>query len=288
LSFVHTANDIKNARKLITKYQKELKVKSPPPVFIVAKIERNEAVKNIDEVLKAADGVMVARGDLAMETKMSEMPLLQKMIVEKANALVKPVIVATQMLDSMQNNRRPTRAEITDVANAVIDHADALMLSNETAVGKHPVLVVETMAKIIEQTEKSKYDDFNLISYKESTSISKSISSLTPLLAKKINAKMILVASATGKTGRLVSRFRSEKMVLVGTETVRGCRQLCFSWGIVPFVLNKCKTVEDLTRGFVNYVRQHKLGNKGERVVMIGGEPVGLQGKVNFLVVKEI
>ncbi|HRY36939.1 MAG TPA: pyruvate kinase [Candidatus Magasanikbacteria bacterium] len=288
LSFVKSADDIIQARKTILSFEKKMKIKNEQPIFIVSKIEQHEAIDNLDEIIAETDGVMVARGDLAMETNMSQLPLLQKKIIDKANEATKPVIVATQMLDSMQEKLRPTRAEITDVANAVIDHADALMLSNETAVGKHPVLVVETMAKIIEQTEKSKYDDFNLISYKESTSISKSISSLTPLLAKKINAKMILVASATGKTGRLVSRFRSEKMVLVGTETVRGCRQLCFSWGIVPFVLNKCKTVEDLTRGFVNYVRQHKLGNKGERVVMIGGEPVGLQGKVNFLVVKEI
>ena len=97
-----------------------------------------------------------------------------------------------------------------------------------------------------------------------------------------------MVASASGKTGRLVSRFRSEKKVLVGTETVRGCRQLCFSWGITPFILNKCKTVEDLTHGFVSYVRRHKIGEKGDKAVMIGGEPVGIQGKVNFLVVKEI
>lgn len=288
LSFVKSAADIVHARKLVALYEKKLKVKVEQPVFIVSKIEQHEAINNLDEIIAETDGVMVARGDLAMETNMSQLPLLQKKIIDKANEATKPVIVATQMLDSMQEKIRPTRAEITDVANAVIDHADALMLSNETAVGKYPVLVIETMSKIIVQTEKSKYDDFNLMSYKESTSISKSIASLTPLLAKKINAKMILVASATGKTGRLVSRFRSEKPVLVGTETVRGCRQLCFSWGVIPFVLNKCKTVEDLTRGFVNYVRHHNLGVKGDRAVMIGGEPVGLQGRVNFLVVKEI
>ena len=288
LSFVKSANDIKEARKAVAFYEKKLKIKVEQPVFIVSKIEQHEAINNLDEIIAETDGVMVARGDLAMETNMSQLPLLQKKIIDKAIEATKPVIVATQMLDSMQEKIRPTRAEITDVANAVIDHADALMLSNETAIGRHPVLVVETMSKIIVQTEKSKYDDYNLMSYRESTSISKSIASLTPLLAKKIDAKMVLVASATGKTGRLVSRFRSEKPVLVGTETLRGCRQLCFSWGIIPFVLNKCKTVEDLTRGFVNYVRRHNLGNKGDRAVMIGGEPVGLQGRVNFLVVKEI
>jgi pyruvate kinase len=288
LSFVKSAKDIVEARNLISFYEKKFKIKNEQSIFIISKIEQHEAIDNLDEIIAETDGVMVARGDLAMETNMSQLPLLQKKIIDKANEATKPVIVATQMLDSMQEKIRPTRAEITDVANAVIDHADALMLSNETAVGKHPILVVETMKKIIVQTEQSKYDDFNILSYKESTSISKSISSLAPFLAKKINAKVILVASSSGKTGRLVSRFRSEKKVLVGTETVRGCRQLCFSWGIIPFVLDKCKTVEDLTRGFINYVRQHKIVSKGELAVMIGGEPVGLQGKVNFLVVKEI
>lgn len=288
LSFVKSAKDIVHARRLIQDYEKKLKIKSDQPIFIVSKIEQHEAIENLDEIIRETDAVMVARGDLAIETNMSQLPLLQKKIIDKANEATKPVIVATQMLDSMQEKNRPTRAEITDVANAVIDHADALMLSNETAVGKHPVLVVETMSKIIVQTEKSKYDDYNLEAYHESTSISRSIASLAPILAKKINAKIILVASATGKTGRLVSRFRSEKKVLVGTETVRGCRQLCFSWGVIPFVLDKCKTVEDLTHGFIEYVRRHKLGNKGDKAVMIGGEPVGMQGKVNFLVIKEI
>lgn len=288
LSFVKTAADIVHARKLIYLYEKKLKIKVEQPIFIVSKIEQHEAIDNLNEIIAETDGVMVARGDLAMETNMSQLPLLQKKIIDKANEATKPVIVATQMLDSMQEKIRPTRAEITDVANAVIDHADALMLSNETAVGKHPVLVVETMKKIIVQTEKSKYDDFDIMSYHETKSISKSIANLAPMLANKINAKMILVASSSGKTGRLVSRFRSEKKVLVGTEKVRGCRQLCFSWGIIPFVLDKCKTVEDLTRGFITYVRKNKIGKKGDLAVMIGGEPVGMQGKVNFLVVKEV
>jgi len=289
LSFVHTANDIKNARKLITKYQKELKVKSPPPVFIIAKIERNEAVKNIDEVLKAADGVMVARGDLAMETKMSEMPLLQKMIVEKANALVKPVIVATQMLDSMQNNRRPTRAEITDVANAVIDHADALMLSNETASGKYPVEVVRTMSEIILTTEKSKYDDID--PYKEihpHKSISKAIAGMSGVIAMQVGAKAILVASATGATGRLVSRVRPQYPIYVGVKSIAAGRPLCLSWGLRPFLMSDKHSVEDLVSAFLAYVKKSKLVKKGDKIVLITGEPVGKPGSTNMLEVKEV
>ncbi|MCX6782307.1 MAG: pyruvate kinase [Candidatus Magasanikbacteria bacterium] len=289
LSFVHTAQDIKKARVLIRKYQKESKIKSPPPVFIVAKIERNEAVKNIDEILKEADGVMVARGDLAMETAMSGMPLLQKMIIEKANHLVKPVIVATQMLDSMQTSRRPTRAEITDVANAVIDHADALMLSNETATGKYPVEAVKTMSEIILTTEESKYDDID--PFKEMhphKSISKAIAGLSGVVAMQVGAKAILVASATGATGRLVSRVRPQYPVYVGVKSVVAGRQLCLSWGLRPFLLTAKHTVEDLVSAFLAYVKKTKLVKKGDKIVLITGEPVGKSGSTNMLEVKEV
>ncbi len=289
LSFVHTAKEIKNVRTLIKKYQQELKMKSQAPVFIVAKIERNEAVKNIDEILKEADGVMVARGDLAMETTMSEMPLLQKMIVEKANALVKPVIVATQMLDSMQTNRRPTRAEITDVANAVIDHADALMLSNETATGKYPVEAVRTMSEIIKTTEESKYDDID--PFKEMhphKSISKAIAGLSGVVAMQVGAKAILVASATGATGRLVSRVRPQYPVYVGVKSIVAGRQLCLSWGLRPFLLSAKHSVEDLVSAFLSYVKKTKLVKKGDKIVLITGEPVGKMGNTNMLEVKEV
>lgn len=289
LSFIHTGEDIKQARLLIARHEKKLRKRPAVPMFIVSKIERNEAVKNIDDILRETDGVMVARGDLAMETNMSQMPLIQKMIIDKALSLTKPVIVATQMLDSMQTNRRPTRAEITDVANAVIDHADALMLSNETATGQFPVESVKTMADIIVATEKSRYDDVD--PFKEMhphKSISKAIAGLSGVLALQVGAKAVLVASATGKTGRLVSRVRTPLPVYVGVESVRAMRQLCLSWGILPFLLPLKLSVESLVDAFLYFVKKTKLVAKGDRIVMITGEPVGKPGSTNLLEVREI
>ncbi len=289
LSFVHTAKEIRTARSLIKKIQKELKQKSAVPIFVIAKIERNEAVQNIDSILKEADAVMVARGDLAMETEMSEMPLLQKMIIEKANCAVKPVIVATQMLDSMQTNRRPTRAEITDVANAVIDHADALMLSNETAMGKYPVAVVKTMSEIIQTTEDSKYDDIDpLRELHPHKSISRAIAGLSGVMALQVGAKAILVASATGTTGRLVSRVRPPFPVYVGVKSIAAGRQLSISWGLKPFILPTKRSLEDLVSAFLKYVKKSRLVKKGDKIILISGEPVGKPGSTNLLEVKEI
>ncbi|MDD2758193.1 MAG: pyruvate kinase [Patescibacteria group bacterium] len=289
LSFVSKGSDIKDLRRLVAKYEKKLRIKEKQPVFVVAKIERNEALDNIDEIIKEADGVMVARGDLAMETTLAEMPLIQKTIIDKANQWVKPVIVATQMLDSMQIGRRPTRAEITDVANAVIDHADALMLSNETASGKYPVETVKTMSDIILATEKSKYDDVDL--YKEvhpHKSISKAIAGISGILAAQVGAKATLVASATGYTGRLVSRVRVEMPVFVGAQSERTVRQLCLSWGVRPFLLPKKKSVETLIKSFMAFVKKKKIAKKGDRVVVITGEPVGKPGSTNLIEVREL
>lgn len=289
LSFIHNAEDIKKTRLLISRLEKKLRIKKDLPIFLVAKIERNQAVQNIDEILAETDGVMVARGDLAMETDMAELPIVQKTIIDKALNLTKPVIVATQMLDSMQNSRRPTRAEITDVANAVIDHADALMLSNETASGKYPVETVKMMVDIIRATEKSKFDDLvPLHQIDPEKSVSRAIAGLAGDLADYVGAKAILVASATGKTGRLVSRVRSKLPVYVGVESVRAQRQLCLSWGIFSFLLPRKKTVEDLVNAFLDFVKKSKLVKKADRIVLITGEPVGKPGSTNLLEVKSI
>ncbi len=159
LSFVHTAEDILRLRALIKKFEKKLKIKKQAPILIIAKIEQHEAVENIDEILDVVDCIMVARGDLGLETAEAGVPVIQKTIIAKARAKAKMVIVATQMLDSMQHNRIPTRAEVSDVANAVIDHTDAVMLSNESASGDFPVLTVKTMAEIVRTTEASPFDD---------------------------------------------------------------------------------------------------------------------------------
>lgn len=289
MSFVRSAKDILDLRFLIKQFEADLGIKDQPPVRIIAKIERRIAVENLQEILDASDGIMVARGDLGLEVPAAEVPLAQKKMIDAANQQAKPVIVATQMLDSMRENRRPTRAEVSDVANAVIDHADTLMLSNETAVGKHPVLVVETMAEIITSTEKSVYDDKNLQpTHKHNSSLDEAISQLSRVLAEEIKAKVILAASLSGETGRLISHVRPSLSILVGTSSKRVQRQLNLSWGVVPFILEPCKSIEELVERSIAYIKKNKLAKVGDQMVVVAGEPVGQAGNVNLVEVREI
>lgn len=289
ISFVNKAQDVLDTRFLIKEYEKRLKIKPEHPIHIVAKIERPQAVKNIESIIEAANGVMVARGDLGVEIRAAEVPLVQKRIIEAANNLAKPVIVATQMLDSMSAARRPTRAEVSDVANAVIDHADAVMLSNETSTGKHPVLVVKTMAEIISTTEKSHYDDLDIDEIKEKFGDSEvAVTHLSRVLSEEVAAKAILVASISGDTGRLISRMRPSAHIVVATTSERVQRQLNLSWGVKPFVLHPCRSVEELVENAISYLRKHHLVKKGEKVVVIAGEPVGEAGASNLLEVREV
>ncbi len=289
LSFVRSAQDMIDLRFLIKQFEKELKIANQSPVHIIAKIERRVAVKNIKEILDASDGIMVARGDLGIEMPAPEVPLVQKKIIEEANQQAKPVIVATQMLDSMRENRRPSRAEVSDVANAVIDHADTLMLSNETAVGKYPVLVIETMSDIIESTEKSHYDNTPLPGiHKSGASTEIAVSELSRILAEEVKAKLILAASFSGETGRLISHVRPPLFILVGTMSQRVQRQLNLSWGVVPFILEPCQTIEELVERSIAYIKKNKLAKVGDQMVVVAGEPVGHAGQVNLVEVREI
>lgn len=289
LSFVRSAKDIIDLRFLVKQYEEELGIKNQPPIRLVAKIERRVAVDNLEEILDVTDGIMVARGDLGLEVPAAEVPLVQKKMIDAANAHAKPVIVATQMLDSMRENRRPTRAEVSDVANAVIDHADTLMLSNETAVGKHPVLVVETMADIIVSTEKSHYDDTALpAAHKSGASIDMAITELSRILAEEVKAKIILAASISGETGRLISHVRPPLFILVGTSSKRVQRQLNLSWGVVPFILEPCRSIEELVERSITYIKKNKIAKNGDQMVVVAGEPVGQAGNVNLVEVREI
>lgn len=289
LSFVKNAKEIYDLRYLIKQCETETGIKKQAPILIIAKIEKHEAIKNFDEILAAADGIMVARGDLGIEMPAEDVPIIQKMIIEKCLAAAKPVIVATQMLDSMIRNPRPTRAEVSDVANAVIDHTDAVMLSGETANGKYPLDAVETMAKIIQETEKSHYDD--LITrdiVKKIKAASEAISNMATILARRVNTKLILAASLSGETGRIISRYRPELPILVATDAERVQRQLNLSWGVVPFVLPQCRSVEEFVDRATGYVIKNKFGRKGDKIVIIAGEPVGQSGNINLVEVKEI
>lgn len=292
LSFVTSAKDILDLRYLIKEYEKELKIKSQHPIQIVAKIERGEAVKKIDEIIDTVDGIMVARGDLGIEVHAEDVPLIQKEIIQKCLRAAKPVIVATQMLDSMKQNPRPTRAEVSDVANAVIDHADAVMLSGESATGKYPVRAVKMMSTIISQTEKSAYDDlylhFEKNKKKKKRETDDLISELSRLMAEEIGAKLILAASITGETGRLISRYRPELVIAVATSEPRVLHQLNLSWGVVPFPLLPCKSIEELIERSILETKKKNITKKGDKIIVVAGEPVGQAGNMNLLEVKEV
>jgi pyruvate kinase len=289
LSFVSRASEIYDLRYLIKKL--EHKMKNPPlaPVRIIAKIEKHEAIRNFDEILEAVDGIMVARGDLGIETPAEEVPLLQKKIIDKCLEAAKPVIVATQMLDSMIRKPRPTRAEVSDVANAVIDHTDAVMLSGETASGAYPVEAVSTMAKIVKETEDSEYDDLVMGTImKKIKPIDEAVSRVANILARTVDAKAILAASLSGYSGRIVCRYRPELPILVTTDNERVERQLTLSWGVMPFLLPACHSVEELVDRSLGYIKKNKLVGAGEKIIIIAGEPVGRSGNINLVEIKQI
>ena len=289
LSFVTRAKEIIDLRYFIKEWEKENGKKEKFPIRIIAKIERAGALTRIEEVIAAADGIMVARGDLGIETPPQDVPLAQKRLVDAALAAAKPVIVATQMLDSMQKNPRPTRAEVSDVANAVIDHADALMLSNETAVGDYPVETVRMMSDIIAETEKSLYDDLELVVRPgRHRPIDDIMSQLARVLAEEVKAKVILAASLSGDTGRLISRHRPELPIVVGTSTRRVLRQLNLSWGVRPFLLEPCATIEELVERSLIYLKHQKIARSGDKIIVVAGEPVGHAGHVNLLEVRSV
>jgi len=285
LSFVRTAKEVLDLRYMIKNEEKKLgkEYTSRPPIRIIAKIEKREAVDNIDEILDAVDGIMVARGDLGIEMPAEDVPLIQKRLIEKALEKAKPVIVATQMLESMIQNPRPTRAEVSDVANAVIDHTDAVMLSAESAAGKYPVEAVETMARIVKRTEKSKFDEVKAPTLRMYDTEEEAVSSMAGILARSTKAKLILVASLSGAAGRIVSRFRPVLPVFVSTNQERVYRQMAISWGVEPFVMPTCQTIEELIERSILYLKKKRLAKTGDSMIVIAGEPVGVSGHINFV-----
>ncbi|PIR94656.1 pyruvate kinase [Candidatus Falkowbacteria bacterium CG10_big_fil_rev_8_21_14_0_10_39_11] len=289
LSFVRSAKDVYDLKYLIKSYEKKLKKKITNPIKIVVKVERKEAIDNLEEIIEATDAVMVARGDLGIELPAEDVPLMQKMIIDHCLEKAKPVIVATQMLDSMIHNPRPTRAEVSDVANAVIDHTDALMLSGETATGSYPIQTVSYMKRIIEKTEASAYDDLAPQLYsKKIEPTNEAIGRIANILATSVDAKLILVASISGYAGRIISRYRPELPILVACDNNRVKQQLILSWGVVPFIIPTCRTVEELIDRSISHLKKEKLIFKSDKIIIIAGEPVGSSGNVNLVEIKEI
>ncbi len=288
LSFVSSASDVIDVRFLIEQFLKEEKITLSHPIMIIAKIERHEAVDNLKSIIEVADGIMVARGDLGIELPRQEVPLIQKRIIDAARLASKPVIVATQLLDSMRENSRPTRAEVSDVANAVIDHADALLLTNETAAGKYPVETVKIMSEIILSTEKSSYDDLPMPPFKGQINTEEAISKLSRLLVEETGAKFILAGSMTGETGRLLSQIRPNVPIYVATSDELVMRQLNLSWGARAFITPPCRNIEEFIDRSIVYLKRNKFGKVGDKMIIVAGEPVGQAGNVNLLEVREI
>jgi len=282
LSFVRDPKDIKNLRNLIKKYDPKSKIK------IMAKIERPEALKKINKIIQEVDGIMIARGDLGVEIDIERVPIIQKDIITKCMKVGKPVVVATQMLESMVENLRPTRAEVSDVANAVIDHTDAIMLSGETAYGKYPVETIEMMNKIVKKTEASPYDDVIDVTLLAKLGEVLAIPESVKNLVLNTKAKAIVVATNSGYSARMISRLRPETKIiaLVNDDIIK--RQLNLSWGVSSLNMPKCKTVSEIINKSIKLVKQNKLVKKGDSVVIVTGQPVGKKHNMNLVKLQEV
>lgn len=267
LSFVGSAADIELVREEMRRTMGE-EVHLPQ---IVAKIERKEAIKNLVSIIKATDAVMVARGDLGIEMPASEVVLLQKQIIAESLRSAKPVIVATQMMKSMTDNPRPTRAEVSDVSNAVIDHADAVMLSEESAMGKYPVETVAMMAEIIEKTEESPFDDlYQTLSLNFKSDFAAMIRSVYEL-SKSFKTQAIVLYSETGMTARLLSHFRPKSLLLVGTASKEVWQGLSLVWGIQPYLFEAHVTPDDSLTHLVTRAKEQGVLHSGDQVVVFHG-----------------
>lgn len=239
LSFVRNAQDILDLRAILDEEAIAKDISQNPPIKIIAKIERREAVENIESIMGVVDAIMVARGDLGLEIPGEQVPMIQKQLTMIGVKYNKPVIVATQMLDSMEHSPRATRAEVSDVANAVIDHTAAVMLSNESAVGQYPVETVESMSRILSETENSKYDDLPLeIHEAKGEDVKKSMLELSRLLAERRGASALVLWGFSEEYARVMSSFRPELPIFVPTSDERTLHQLNLSWGVVPILFS--------------------------------------------------
>jgi pyruvate kinase len=279
MSFVRSAADVEEARKIMAEEGRT--------VPIIAKIEKPQAVENLDEIIDAFDAFMVARGDLGVELPLEEVPLVQKRIVTAARRWAKPVIVATQMLESMISAPRPTRAEASDVANAVLDGADAVMLSGETSVGQYPVITVETMARIINETENHGMAEMHAIDWDPHTTAGVVTKSAADIAAG-VNARYLVAFTHSGDSARRLSRLRSSIPVLAFTPLESTQAQLTLSWGIETFLVPMVTHTDDMIRQVDKALTESGRIAEGERVVIIAGSPPGRAGSTNMIRVRRI
>ena len=282
LSFVRSADDIAERRRFLHKMGANIP--------LIAKVEKHEAVNKIDEIVREADGIMVARGDLGIEMPLAEVPLIQKSIIRKCNNLGKPVIVATQMLESMINMARPTRAEVSDVANAIFDGADAVMLSGETAAGKYPVQAVEMMTKIATETEGALPYEQMLIEKRRHApaQTDDAISYAACAISQQIGASCIVAYTRTGSTALRVSKYRPKATILAITPEDRIFRRLALSWGIEPYMAKAPRNVDVLFQEAAKLSVKTNLAKSGDLIAITAGIPMGVTGSTNIIKVHRI
>lgn len=283
-SFVRSKDDVIVLRKFLDYH-------GGHSIKIIAKIENNEGVENFDEILEHSDGIMVARGDMGVEIEYERLPGIQKKFIKKCYQAGKMVITATQMLESMINNPLPTRAEITDVANAIFDGTSAIMLSGETAVGKHPAKVVKVMAKIAEQAEHDAFEMQNYHGIQYETDVSdrtNAICDAACTTARDIDAKAIISVTKSGYTSRRVSKFRPIQPIVAATPELKTFHQLSMSWGVYPVLALNQNDADSLFRHAIDCAKQIDIVSGGENVVIIAGVPLNTSGTTNIIKVESV
>lgn len=281
LSFVRQASDVVELRELLASHGHD--------VPIVAKIEKPQAIQNLGAILREAWGVMVARGDLGVELPLQEVPMVQKEIIAQANRLAKPVITATQMLDSMRRSPRPTRAEASDVANAVLDGTDAVMLSGETAVGRYPVESVQMMDRIVKSTERDHYGAMaELRSDGERKTVAEATARASVQVARNIQARAVVAFTRTGATAIMLSERRSPVPLLAFTPEEHSRNRLTLVWGVRPYLLPNTKTVDERVRLLEEAVLREGLANKDDYLVLCMAAPTARAGSTNIMMVHKV
>ncbi len=282
LSFVRKSSDVKNLRKIISAAGKDIP--------IIAKIETRTALANLEDIVKEADGVMVARGDLGVETDLESVPLVQKRIIRLCNQTSKPVITATQMLESMVANPTPTRAEVTDVANAILDGADAIMLSEETAVGQYAVKTVQMMARIAMKTEEElpAADRGTITSPRRETEVPDAMAHAAATMARDIGVKAIIACTISGGTANLIARYRPHVPILAASPSPTTARRLCLTWGVFPVLVKESQRCEETVSEAVETFVSRRLLRRGDSVVVVAGISPGTPGGANLLRVVEV
>ncbi len=279
LSFVRSAND----KAKIDKILKKAKVNIP----VIAKIEKWEALQDLEAIINKFDAVMVARGDLGVETPPEQVPLVQKKIIKQANQKGKPVIIATQMLESMISEPVPTRAEVSDIANAIFDGADALMVTGETAMGEYPVDVIKVLNKVVHETEQT--IDFDTVHQSIGRNhTADAISHATCQVAQDLSASCIVTMTHSGSTALMISRYRPNVPVVALTPIASTCRKLSIVWGIAPLTIEEYQNADDIPRIAEKTLKNNKLIKTGKRYVITGGIPVGIPGTTNYLTILKV